>query len=662
MGFFGYSSRINPTALPAGIAQLSENMRLDRAVATTRKGAKRMANDIAPASTPLTVPFILSPSPSEPVVQSSYEGGIFASYTVRSPDAVNSYEVIVLVGRDRAYLVQIDDGSAFSPSWGSGAIIETTDNEEIITDTGDTIISANLPSELTFPSTPDELVELTDAVSLVQAFNRLYLFREADSGRLGWETKTIDTSGIVVTGTTAKVHCPAHGLPLGARVRIENGDVTAFNGHEYDIINADPNSDGNYFSVTVPSGTATTTISGMTARRVKPPLYWDLDPNTDFVRSPAGIPTGLPATYKTLRSTGWATYVNGRLIVPDGRDNVLISDAFDPNTYDPFFSSFRANQGSNDYLVAVQPWVDGSFLVFMRKSIWLAQVEQTFSTDGSAAAVSTPISRLELLTDEVGCSARQSIAVAGNFVFFLSDAGVYRLDSQLDLKLRGNTKPLSDGIADQMGEINAAYAYKAVGLWHDNRYMLAVAYGDATNNNSLFIWSALNDQWETRDLYAFGVDNLLVATYQRERRVFTTSQAGILMLLNEQEAGDDAPNSAVTNYVGTVSGRLITRRYAMGTMTNKRYLRSVCDVVLPDTATLTIRALMTNPDETITLIPSQTNGSGVSEDYTLKNPIRYKANFCDLEFITTAHRPEIRSVSIEAALPAEQPTLTRNQA
>lgn len=660
MGFFGYSSRINPTALPAGVLQLSENMRLDRGVATTRKGAKRMASEIAPASTPLTVPFVLT-DPG-PVVRSTYEGGIFTSYVVRSPDAINSFEVVVLAGRDKAYLVQLDDGADFSASWGSGPIIETTGNEEIITDTGDSILSANLPTELSYPNTPDELIEPTDKVSMVQAFNKLYLLREADTGRLGWETKTVDTSGIVVTSTTAKVHCPSHGFPVGARVRIENGSVAAFDGHEYDITSAAPSGSADHFEITVPLGTATTTTAGMTVRRVKAPLFWDLDAATDFVRSPAGVPAGLPATYKTLRSTAWASYTNGRLVIPDGRDSVMISDALDPNTFDPFFSSFRANAGSNDYLVAVQPWVEGAFLVFMRKSIWIAQIEQSFSTDGSAAAVATPVTKLELLTDEVGCVARQSIAVAGNFVFFLSDSGIYRLDSQLDLKLRGNTKPLSDGIADQLANINVALAYKSVGLWHDNRYILAAPYGaTATQNNALFIWSALNDQWESRDEYGFGVDNLLVATYNRERRIFTTSQAGLLMMLNELEAGDDAP-SGLSNYVGTVPGRIRTRRYGMGLMDAKRFTRTLCNVVLPDTASVTVRARTINPDKDIELIPNQTNNSGATEDYSMKNPIRTKAHFCELEFVTTSHRPEIRNTSIEAAAPSQAPTETRHAA
>jgi hypothetical protein len=45
-GFIGFASRLNPVALPAGVLQASDNMRLDRGTAQTRKGVKRLINDV----------------------------------------------------------------------------------------------------------------------------------------------------------------------------------------------------------------------------------------------------------------------------------------------------------------------------------------------------------------------------------------------------------------------------------------------------------------------------------------------------------------------------------------------------------------------------------------------------------------------------------------
>jgi hypothetical protein len=597
---------------------------------------------------------------NDPVVKSIYTGGVFASAVVRSPDAVNSFELVVLAAPAEAYLQAFDDGSGFSALWGSGPLLATdgvNPDEEIVTDTDDEIFSTLLPSTLTYPA--GETIEPTDKVSMVQAFNRLYLLREASTLRDEYRANSITSGGITVSGTTATVNCTAHGYDAGMRVRLEGSDVAAFDGVEYEVATAATDT----FTVTVPTGTAQdTTTTGRTVRRVKAPLYWDLDPTTNFVKSPAGVPS-VGATYKSLPSVPWAVYTNNRLVVPSGRDGVLLSDWLDPEVYDPFWSSFRANQGSNDYLVAVQPWIDGNFLVFMRKSIWLATVNQFSSTDGGAFSIDTPISKLELLTDEVGCLARKTIAVAGQYVFFLSDAGVYRLDARLDLRLRGDTKPLSDAIADQFEQLDPAAAERAVGVWHDNRYWLSIPQTAEANPRAwLFIWSALNEQWETRDSYGFGIDDILIVTAGSRRRVMATSQAGTIMMLDENEAGDDAPDPSITGYVGTVAGRIRTRRYGMGSMSTKRFVRSLSDVVLPDTASIVVRANMVNPDALITLVPGHTNTSGLSEDYTLKQPIRQKAHYCELEFITTANRPEIRNVSIEAAGPSLPPTETRNAA
>jgi len=661
-GFVGYASRLNPITLPAGVLQASENMRLDRGVAVTRRGAKRMASGVAPLNSPLTVPFNLAvvEGVNDPVVKSVYDGGVFASAVVRSPDSVNSFELVVLAAPAEAYLQIFDSVSGFSAQWGSGPILATNSpdpDEEIVTNAGEEILSTLLPDTITYPA--GETIETTDKVSMVQAFNRLYLLREASTNKEGWQSKGVTAGGITVGGTTATVNLTGHGYSANMRVRIQGSSVAAFNGVEYDIATAATDT----FTITVPSGTAQdTTTTGRTVRRVKAPLYWDLQPDTDFVRSPGGVPA-VGSTYKSLPSVPWAVYTNNRLVVPSGRDGVMLSDWLDPEVYDQFWQSFRANQGSNDYLVAVQPWVEGKFLVFMRKSIWLATVNQFASTDGAGTAIDTPLSKLELLTDEVGCLARKTVAVAGQYVFFLSDAGVYRLDARLDLQLRGDTKPLSDPIADQFEQLDPAASENAVGVWHDNRYWLAVPQTAETNPRAwLFIWSALNDQWETRDDYGFGIDDLLIVTAGSRRRVMATSQAGTIMMLDEVEAGDDAPNPSITGYVGTVSGRIVTRRYGMNSMHNKRFLRSLSDVVLPDTASITVKARLTNPDAEITLVPGQTNLSGLSEDYTLKQPIRQKAHYCELEFLTTANRPEIRNVSIEAAGPSNPPTETRNAA
>jgi len=651
-GFIGFASRLNPVSLPAGMLQLSENMRLDRGTAKTRKGVKRLADDILPTNVPLTVPFVLT-TPG-PVVRDSYEGGIFAGAAYRSVAPDSGQECVVLAGASEAYVWQ-DPYEAYLRDEAGNLITD---------ENGDPILANNFPATLTYPS--GETISRNDKISMLQAFDRLYLLREAWIGEQGFEEKPVTTGGIAVASTTATINSASHGYTAGMRVRIDGSAVAALNGAEYDIASASTNS----FTVTVPAGTASdATLTGRKVRRVKAPLYWD-GASTSFTKSPGGIPAVGP-TYRTMRSVGFGAYINNRMWLPDGRDQVAVSDYLDADTYDSFWQSFRANQGSNDYIVAIHPWREGAVLVFMRHSIWLAEVNQFASTDGSSFEIDTPVTSLTQLTGEVGCAARRTIQTVGNFVYFLSDAGVYRLDTQLDLKLQGNTVPLSDPISDIFENMNGELVEDACGLWFNNRYYItlpidgAVAPGQsAKGNNVMLIYSALNKQWESKDTYGAGLDDLIVSSYEAVRRVFAVNRAGKLYLLEEMDRGDDVPDAEITGDAAfsVVTGRIKTRRYGFDSMQNKRFVRSLADVMMPDTASITVKAHLINPDREIVLVPSQTNTSGLGEDYTLKNAIRATAHYAELEFVTSAERPEIRNISIEAAIASQPQTDTRHAA
>jgi hypothetical protein len=693
-GFIGFASRLNPLTLPAGMLQDCANMRLDRGVAQTRKGSKRLTDTIGTTGAPLTLDFTLgtdktvtsitrasttatvtatahgfttgdqvnirgavqtdyngdfivtvtgadtftytvSGSPATPAtgtiianngpeVRDSYDGGLYAAGVFASQNYDNAAEYIVLAGSDSATLYR----------QGVSPVVKN------------------------YPTTPTERIEGTDTVSVVQAFNRLYILREADRTVSGWEEKLTTASGITVSSTTATVNVTAHGYPAGARVRIENSTTPAFDGHEYDIQTSSTNS----FTITVPSGTATHAAATIKVRRVKCPIYWD-GGSGNFVRATAGVPAE-GVTYTTMPSTGWAAYHNNRLWFAKNRDTVAISDVLDPDLYDPFFNSFRAGAGGDDRIVAVHPWVEGQALVFCRKSIWLATLNQFASTDGSDFSVDSPVSGLTLLTNEIGCSARNTIVTAGQFVFFLSDAGIYRLDSRLDLKLRGDTMPLSEPIADLFSQVAQSRVDKsAFGIWHSNRYLVALPTStEPLDGNQLVIaWNSLNNQWEYRDTYpsSASVNQILVATYNNQRRVFSIPRAGNLYLLEEETSALD--DNAVNAGTSPVTGSIKTRRYGFADMHSKRFLRTIADVVIPAGASVSTKISTINPD-TETTIGTLTNSNATSEDYNMKSPIRYKAHSAEVIYQTSGGRPEIRSASIEASPKSLPPTETRNAA
>jgi hypothetical protein len=696
MGFVGFASRLNPLTLPAGMLQDSVNMRLDRGVAQTRKGSKRLTDAIGTTGAPLTLNFTLgadktvatltrslttatatatahgfttddqvnirgaaqsdyngdflvtvvdadtfeytvSGSPVTPAtgtiranngpeVRDSYDGGLYAAGVFASQRFDNANEYIILAGSDSATLYR----QGLSP------VVKN------------------------YPNTPQERIEGTDTVSIVQAFDRLYVLREADRTVAGWEAKAVTSGGITVSGTTATVNLTAHGYPSGARVRLEGSSSLAFDGHEYDIQTAATNS----FTITAPSGTPTdTTLTRRTVRRVKPPIYWD-GGTGNFVRATAGVPAE-GATYTTMPSTGWASYHNNRLWFAKNRDTVAISDVLDPDLYDPFWNSFRAGAGGDDRIVAVHPWIEGQALVFCRKSIWLATLNQFSSTDGSSFSVDTPVTALTLLTNEIGCSARNTIVTAGQFVFFLSEAGIYRLDSRLDLKLRGDTMPLSEPIADLFSQVvQSRVERSAFGIWHSNRYLVALpTSADPLDGNQLVVaWNALNNSWEYRDTYpsSASVNKILVGTYDNQRRVFSIPRSGNLYLLEQEDNAED-DNAAGSSSTSPVLGSIKTRRYDFGDMHSKRFLRTIADVVIPAGASVTTKIRTINPD-TETIVGTLTNADAEPEDYNMKTPVRYKAHAAEVIYETSGGRPEIRSASIEASPKSLPPTETRSAA
>jgi len=676
-GFLGMASRLNPLQLQPGMVQYAENMRLDRGVAQTRKGAKRLAESIGNIGDPVTVPFQLAPDKSissiarggtgnltatttltahgyatgdyvnirgaaqsqyngnfyitvsgantftytmiadpgtsasgtllanrGPVIQNTYIGGIIGAGIYSSPRLDNSNEYIVLAGPNACYL------------WRDGAALQT----------------------ISYPTT--DTIAGGDDIEIIQAFDKLYLLRTRDEPLIRIQTLT-QTSG-TATATTLG----AHPYQAGEVVRISGAGEAGYLA-DFEITRIS----STQFSFTVPSATTASATGQVIAQRVQAALVWDGVLANAFTRVAQGThPIGV--TYSGLPSTSTATYLNNTLIIARNRDELLISDVFDAETYDPVSKSFRANAGSNDYIVALHPYAEGQVLVFCRKSIWLAT--PAFAADG--VTLDPGASSLQLLTNEVGCSARRSIATAGVYVFFLSDNGVYRLDNQFDLKLRGSTQTLSDPIADLVGSINATAAHLSNGIYFGNRYYLVLPLGTSTQPNSLFAYNMLNQQWETRDTYGFAIDRLLVSDYGTERRLFAATATGKLFLLDEQETGaDDAASGLGTS---NVSGLLLTRRYGFDGLNTKRLLRSKASVVLDAGAACTLDAVTTDYDNDFQ-IASLTNTTGSTEDYTIKAPLRCKATALDLRFRTSAGRPILRTITAEAARSGMSPQETR---
>ena len=330
-------------------------------------------------------------------------------------------------------------------------------------------------------------------------------------------------------------------------------------------------------------------------------------------------------------------------MVPYGRDALLISDVLDGDTFDPIFKSLRPNAGSSDYLVAIHPWIDRTLLVFMRRSIYLC----TIGLDAAGVTIDAETSSVLLVTDEVGCSARESVCTAGSSVFFLSDSGVYRLDTQLDLRVRGNTLPRSEPVADIFANVTPTLLHASKGKYYGNRYYLAFPTATDTSNRTLLIFNTLNQHWETVDRYFVGVDDLLVSLYNSAPRLHMVNNLGKLYLMEEIETGDDP---VAGDAMDAVQGRMVTRRFQFQDMHLKRIIKARVVATNPAGARWSAGVNLIDPDTNNLAIGSVLNDGAETEDYSARFPVRRKAHFAEVEILTTAGRPEIRQIELEAAV------------
>jgi hypothetical protein len=251
-----------------------------------------------------------------------------------------------------------------------------------------------------------------------------------------------------------------------------------------------------------------------------------------------------------------------------------------------------------------------------------------------------------------------TVATAGNYIYFLADQGVYRLDnSQIDLALRGNTLPLSEPIADVMATINQAAVGTANAVYFGNRYYLAVPTGNATSPNTLLIYNQLNEAWESVDTNLPALDRLVVSDYGTTRRLFAASNSGAVFLLEENDTSNDDTGTGTAQ--ASVSGVITTRRYFYGQLARKRLGNVAVSAMLPSGSTVNVSAVTTDPDNT-TSVAAATN-TGADNDYTIRAPMRRPGTYLDLTVTTSGGRPTIRAVSADATLTADTSRLARTE-
>lgn len=134
-----------------------------------------------------------------------------------------------------------------------------------------------------------------------------------------------------------------------------------------------------------------------------------------------------------------------------------------------------------------------------------------------------------------GAIAERSIVDGSLQCYFLAMDGVYTYDGV-------KAYPISSPIKDIIKAMNATYRDKAVGVFYDNRYILAIPEGASTENNTVIEYDTLTQTWIIKR--GFNVNDFLV---YNDTLLFSNDAGYVL----EYDKGNDFNGTAIVAYWDT---------------------------------------------------------------------------------------------------------------
>ena len=715
--FIGFNNRARPDSLKPGILQDSQNFRFQReGVAQVRDSITvTKAPFVLDSTTSFTLPFYVYGLPDDSTTTSNTIpttsitfGGPVVLLTFSAADvALLESDTLVNVGaitgavdytpgnyklgvvtKTGPYTATIDLPGDFSSAsgnttigapklvqsevtevYGSGLFEDpANEGEPYIIVAGNTkAIAIKLSDQSTVDITYDSgAVQLGTDVSILQSFNRVFIFRKGLTA-LEWNGDLTGTPNFTkvhngsytqpvlldtnnnssVTNGKVLVAEIGHGLSDGDNVVIiDSGHTDLVVGDEYRVNVVDD--DNFFFYANIDDGGAHT--------------------NKYLKRVSRG------GGYIHMPGAEYGIFHQDRLVVPYTHssastpvargilDEILFSEPEQPDTYDEVFATSRLKQGGDDKLIGLFSFTEDRLLAFMRDSIYLFQ-----NTTDLRSRVKV------LLTNEIGLVARNSVVQVGNQVIFLSDNGVYGLNFQDLYNLRGNDKPLSESIQGTIDNINKAAREKSIAVYFDNRYYIAVPTGDSQLPNTILIYNFLNGQWESVDTvgsksrYSFtddvnwDIQNLIIGGDGDDRGVYAVNSLGGVHRLDSSST--NSFDSVITQIGGStqsvpIAGKIRTRQFNFKDIQRKKW--NTFELQLESNDALISDASITftteNADDIIdvgSLTDSQfLNGHlAAGEDVSIRGRIgNRRAYGCDCTIDVVTGKPKIKVVKVTGAL------------
>ena len=355
----------------------------------------------------------------------------------------------------------------------------------------------------------------------------------------------------------------------------------------------------------------------------------------------------------------WVPYQYTSDTVPTDRgvrDEIVASDIMDPDTFDVIGNQFRPSAGQSDYTVSLKPFTQDSLVIFNRKSIHLMT-----GVSGSLADVKTNV-----VTTEIGCSARKSVVQIANQIFFLSDQGIYSVQFLDEYNLRGTGTPISETIQPYIDRINQDYAHLSVGVYFNNRLWMAVPLdsspgaGNATKLNSILVYNLLNQGFESIDSVNsidFAIRELLVGREGAQNALYLTTEEGGVHKVDAVESGDIVSVTAGQAEPETVTiiSQLTSRQYDANQIDRKTFARGELHLKSGSESQTdgNVSYITEDPDgtSTSTSVISLLGGAlASSEDASIRLGIRKRGFGIQADFQPTQGRPFVRALSVDARI------------
>jgi hypothetical protein len=331
-------------------------------------------------------------------------------------------------------------------------------------------------------------------------------------------------------------------------------------------------------------------------------------------------------------------------------DQIIASDILDSDTFDVIGNQFKITGGSSDFITAIEPFTENTLVVFGRRS-----VHRLNGVSGSLADV-----QVNVITPDIGCAARGSVAQVANKVIFLSDQGVYALEFKDEYNLRGLEIPLSESISPIIERINQSYIDKAVGAYFDNRYFLAVPLDGAIENSAVLVYNFITGGWESIDTVGslqFNVMDMVVGREEAQNFLYLISSLGSIHKVDGFDGNDQVSVVTGDNEAETIAVEsiLTTREYDADTIERKFYNRAELHLKsspFEDTDAV-ISFDSSDPDNTrtgITVNGLLGSDLALDEDASIRASVRMEGFGCSATIKPSKGRPKVRAVKLDARI------------